>query len=260
MAKFRFMQIKKWQIWGCALLLSGVFSVSLPAQDLSVAAAANVRFALEEIEKAFEAKTKLKVDINYSSSGKLSTQITQGAPFDVFVSADEEYPEALQKSNKTANTPKVYAQGTLVLWTTQPGLNLKPDGKILLNTSIKKIAIANPKTAPYGRAAVEWLKKKGLYASIENKLVYGESIAQTTQYILAGACEIGLTAKSLALAEEMRGKGKWIEIDPKQHEPIRQAAVITTYGQKQHPVASHKFFDFLFSAEAKRIWKRYGYK
>jgi len=252
--------LKKIQNWSYGLLLSCTFSVALQAQDLSVAAAANVRFALEEIEKAFEAKTKLKVEINYSSSGKLSTQITQGAPFDVFVSADEEYPQALQKAGMAANTPKIYAQGNLVLWTTQTGLNLKPDGKILLNTAVKKIAVANPKTAPYGRAAIEWLKKKGLYTSVENKLVYGESIAQTTQYILVGACEVGLTAKSLVLADEMRGKGKWIEIDPKQHEPIQQAALITTYGQKQHPVASRKFFDFLFSPEAKKIWKQYGYK
>lgn len=254
------MQIKKWQTWCWNLLLNCVFAAALPAQDLSVAAAANVRFALEEIEKAFEAKTKLKVDINYSSSGKLSTQIIQGAPFDVFISADEEFPQALQKGGMAANTPKVYAQGGLVLWTAQTGLGLKADGKILLNTRVKKIAVANPKTAPYGRAAIEWLKKKGLYASIENKLVYGESIAQTTQYILAGACEVGLTAKSLVLSGEMNGKGTWIEIDSKFHEAIRQAAVITTYGQKQHPVASHKFFDFLFSNEARKIWKQYGYK
>lgn len=248
----------KLQFW--CLILASILGTTLPAQDLSVAAAANVRFALEEIEKAFEAKTKLKVDINYSSSGKLSTQIIQGAPFDVFISADEEFPQALQKAGMAANTPKVYAQGSLVLWTAQTRLGLKADGKILLNTRVKKIAVANPKTAPYGRAAIEWLKKKGLYASIENKLVYGESIAQTTQYILAGACEVGLTAKSLVLSEEMRGKGTWIEIDPKLHEPIRQAAVITTYGQKQHPVASHKFFDFLFSTEARKIWKQFGYK
>lgn len=231
----------------------------LQAQDLAVAAAANVRFALEDIEKAFEAKTKLKVEINYSSSGKLSTQITQGAPFDVFVSADEEYPQGLQKAGMTANVPKVYAQGTLVLWSTQPELVLKPDGKILLDSRVNKIAVANPRTAPYGRAAIEWLKKKGLYTKVESKLVYGESIAQTTQYILAGACEVGLTAKSMVMAEEMRGKGKWVDIDPKYHEPIRQAAVITSYGQKQHPAASRKFFDFLFSAEAKKIWKKYGY-
>lgn len=232
----------------------------LKAQDLAVAAAANVRFALEDIEKAFEAKTKLKVEINYSSSGKLSTQITQGAPFDVFVSADEEYPLGLQKAGMTANSPKVYAQGTLVLWSTQPELVLKPDGKILLDARVNKIAVANPRTAPYGRAAIEWLKKKGLYAKVESRLVYGESIAQTTQYILAGACEVGLTAKSMVMAEEMRGKGKWVDIDPKHHEPIRQAAVITSYGQKQHPTASRKFFDFLFSGEAKKIWKKYGYQ
>lgn len=252
--------LKKIQNWSYGLLLSCTCSVALQAQDISVAAAANVRFALEEVEKAFEAKTKLKVDINYSSSGKLSTQITQGAPFDVFVSADEEFPQALQKVGMAANTPKVYAQGTLVLWTAQTGLELKADGKILLNAKVKKIAVANAKTAPYGRAAIEWLKKKGLYTSIENKLVYGESIAQTTQYIMAGACEVGLTAKSLVLSEEMRGKGTWIEIDSKLYKPIQQAAVITTYGQKQHPVASRKFFDFLFSPEAKKIWKQYGYK
>lgn len=254
------MQAGKLKGWSCLFLLASLFFTKLTAQDLSIAAAANVRFALEEIEKAFEAKTKLKVEVNYSSSGKLSTQIAQGAPFDVFVSADEEYPQTLQKAGMVANTPKVYAQGTLVLWTTQNGLDLKPDGKILLAPSVQKIAVANPKTAPYGRAAIEWLKKKGLYAKLENKLVYGESIAQTTQYILAGACEVGLTAKSLVLSAEMRGKGKWIDIDDKQHEPIRQAAVITTHGQRQHPVASRKFFDFLFSAEARKIWKQYGYK
>jgi molybdate transport system substrate-binding protein len=231
----------------------------LPAQDLSVAAAANVRFALEACEKVFEKKTNLNIAINYSSSGKLTTQITQGAPFDVFISADEEYPQSLQKAGFTANTPKVYAQGTLVLWTTQPDLIIKTDGKILLSDQVKKIAIATPTTAPYGRAAIEWLKKKGLYSKVESKLVYGESIAQATQYILAGACEIGLTAKSMVVAEEMKGKGSWVEIDSKNHEPIFQAAVITTYGQNKHPEASRRFFDFLFSAEAKKIWKKYGY-
>lgn len=254
------MEAGKLKGWSCFLLLASIFFTKLTGQDLSIAAAANVRFALEEIEKAFEAKTKLKVEVNYSSSGKLSTQIAQGAPFDVFVSADEEYPQALQKAGMTANTPKVYAQGSLVLWTAQTGLELKPDGKILLNAKVKKIAVANAKTAPYGRAAIEWLKKKGLYTRVENKLVYGESIAQTTQYIMAGACEVGLTAKSLVLSEEMKGKGTWIEIDHKLYEPIRQAAVITTYGQKQHYTVSRKFFDFLFSPEAKKIWKKYGYK
>ncbi|WP_044233586.1 molybdate ABC transporter substrate-binding protein [Haliscomenobacter hydrossis] len=243
--------------------MSGLlFGLSHPisAQDLSVAAAANVRFALEELEKAFEKKTKLSININYSSSGKLSTQIIQGAPFDVFVSADEEYPQSLQKAGVTANIPKVYAQGTLVLWTTKSGLSVKADGKILLSNKVQKIAIANPKTAPYGRAAIEWLKKKTLYTLVENKLVYGESIAQTTQYILAGACEIGLTAKSMVMAGEMRGKGTWVEIDARYYEPIRQAAVITTFGQKKHPQASRVFFDFLFSAEAQKIWKKHGYK
>jgi molybdate transport system substrate-binding protein len=242
------------------LLFLLFFPLCLLAQDLKVAAAANVRFALEEIEKAFEAKTKLWVDINYSSSGKLSTQIIQGAPFDVFVSADEEYPAALQKAGSSANSPRVYAEGTLVLWTAQTGLPLKTGAKILLDARVKKIALANPKTAPYGRAALEWLRKKGLLSKIEDKLVYGESIAQTTQYILAGACELGLTAKSMVLAEEMRGKGTWLEIDSKYHEPIRQAAVITSYGQKHHAAASQQFFDFLFSGEAKRIWKKYGYR
>jgi molybdate transport system substrate-binding protein len=90
--------------------------------------------------------------------------------------------------------------------------------------------------------------------------VYGESIAQATQYILTGACEVGLTAKSMVMADEMKSKGTWVEIDPKNHGPIRQAAVITTYGQSKHPEASRKFFDFLFSAEVKKIWKKYGYR
>ena len=252
--------VKIFQTFGSFTLIFGILQFPLQAQDLSVAAAANVRFALEEIERVFEQKTKLAVEVNYSSSGKLSTQITQGAPFDVFISADEEYPLSLQKAGATANAPKVYAEGTLVLWTTQVGLNIKTDGKILRSDKVQKIAIANPKTAPYGRAALEWLKKKGLFAQVESKLVYGESIAQATQYILTGACEVGLTAKSMVMADEMKSKGTWVEIDPKNHEPIRQAAVITTYGQSKHPEASRKFFDFLFSAEVKKIWKKYGYR
>ena len=166
----------------------------------------------------------------------MSTQIIQGAPFDVFVSADEEYPKNLQKAGATANTPKVYACGTLVLWTTKSGLSIKADGKILSNNRVQKIAIANPKTAPYGRAAIEWLKKKGLYAQVEHKLVYGESVAQTSQYILAGACEIGLTAKSMVMAEEMRGKGSWVEIDIKYYEHIRQAADMVGVGVSRDDV------------------------
>lgn len=231
-----------------------------PTASITVAIAANVQFAMEEIKAAFEQQQGIPVDLISASSGKLSTQIRQGAPYHVFVSADTKYPDSLVQSGDATGAPKVYAYGTLVLWTTQPGLDISEGMPTLKGAEIKKVAIANPLTAPYGQEAMRALTRANLLGLLQPRLVYGESIGQTSQYILSGACELGFTAKSVVLAPEMQGKGTWVEIPADLYEPIAQAAVVTAYGKKNHPAGSQVFFDFLFTPEARAIFSKYGYQ
>ncbi|NPA53924.1 MAG: molybdate ABC transporter substrate-binding protein [Aquificae bacterium] len=231
------------------------FSFSF-GKTLLIAAAANTQFAVNEIKKAFEKKyPEIHVKTVISSSGKLAAQILKGAPYDIFISADMKYPLFLYKNNKTVGKPKVYAYGTLVLWTTK---NIKIENiKQLKEPFIKKVAVANPKTAPYGRESINVLKHYKIYKDVKNKLVFGESISQTSQYIHRGLVDIGFTAKSIVLAPKMKNKGHWIEIDKKTYEPIKQGAVILK--NTKNLETSKKFFEFLFSKEAKDILKKYGY-
>jgi molybdate transport system substrate-binding protein len=226
---------------------------------VSVAVAANVQFAMQQLKAQFEKETGIELDVSIGSSGKFTTQIEQGAPFDVFVSADVSYPTTLYKEGLTADSPKVYANGSLVLWTARTDLKPVADCKLLLTDDIKKIAIANPKTAPYGVAAVEALKYYSLYDQVQPKLVYGESIAQTNQYITTLSADIGFTAKSVVLADEMKGEGSWVDIDPKAYSPIAQAAVVLKHGKDTNADAAQKFYNYLYSDEAKTILKQYGY-
>ena len=223
-----------------------------------VAAAANVQFAMNELETAAEQDLGLDIEVVISSSGKLTAQILQGAPYDLLLSANMMYPNQLFQAGKAAEPPKVYAYGALVLWTLKD-LPIDPDPHFLLDPAIRKVAIANPKNAPYGEQAVRVFKHYGIYEQIKPKLVFGESIAQTNQYILSEACEAGLTAKSVVLSPEMKGQGKWWPVDQAAYSPIEQGAVITSYGQQHHPLASRRFLEFLFTEKAKGIFQRYGY-
>ena len=229
------------------------------AQEITVAVAANVQFALEEIKTAFEKNTGIHVKTIIGSSGKLTAQIENGAPFDIFMSADVDYPNRLYQEGLATGAPKIYAYGQLVLWTFQD-IELSKGIAILSDNSIKKIAIASPNGAPYGRQAVNAMKYNRLYPNIKSKLVYGENIAQVNQFITTGSVDIGLTAKSVVLADNMKGKGKWIEVDPEAYEPIAQGVVILKYAQKEHLKSVQEFFDFLFSDQCKQIFEKYGYK
>ena len=195
-----------------------------PSASITVAIAANVQFAMEEIKVAFEKQQGIQVDLISTSSGKLSTQIRQGAPYHVFVSADTKYPDSLVQSGDATSPSKVYAYGMLVVWTMRPDLDISEGMQVLDDGALKKIAVANPITAPYGQEAIRALTRAHLLDSVQPKLVYGESIGQTSQYILSGAAELGFTAKSVVLAPEMQGKGRWIEIPADLYEPIAQAA------------------------------------
>lgn len=224
---------------------------------LRIATAANVRYAMEVLCEDFEVKTGIKTDIITGSSGKLTAQIQQGAPFDIFVSADMKYPAALYKNNLTVGEPVVYALGKLVLWTLSDDVSLNMDS--LSTQNITHLAVANPEIAPYGQAAVAALRFYDRYDEVRGKIVSGESIAQTTQFVLTGAAELGFTAKSVVLAPELKGKGRWVEINPESYPPIRQGVVVLDNPQGDLKKAQ-QFFDYLVSARAGEILAGYGYE
>ncbi|MEM7382393.1 MAG: molybdate ABC transporter substrate-binding protein, partial [Bacteroidota bacterium] len=173
-----------------------------------------------------------------------------------FVSADMKYPRTLFKKGFTAAAPDVYAYGKLVLWSNYE--HIQPSIGILEDNALEHIALANPKTAPYGRAADEVLKFYDLYPVISEKLVFGESISQTNQFITSGAAEIGFTAMSVVLSPNMKGKGNWMLIDHAAYNPIKQGVVALQY-EGQTKQAANEFINFLFSKEARKILEKYGY-
>jgi len=242
-----------------AVFLVLIFPVCVFAQSLTVAAAANVEFALKEIIRSFEEETGITVKTVVGSSGKLTAQIENGAPFDIFLSADTGYPESLVKKGLVYGNSKIYSYGILVLWTMSGDIDLLKWQEAIVGRRVKKIAIAIPNTAPYGRQAVNAMKYYGLYRDVYRKLVYGENISQANQFIVSGAADIGFTSKSIVLAPEMKNRGAWIEIDPKAYQALAQGVVILNYGYDHHPIEAEKFFDFLFSEKAKVIFKKYGY-
>lgn len=229
------------------------------ATKVTVAVAANMQYAFKALQQDYEKRSGAQIETIIGSSGKLTQQITEGAPFDIFISADIKYPQKLYQNHLTAGEPKIYANGVLVLWSAKPGVKPAANLQQLLDDKIKSIAIANPKTAPYGVAAEEILKSYGLLDKVKNKIVYGESITQTSQFIASQAADIGFTAKSIVLSDEMKGKGMWVDLDEKRYTPISQAAVILKYGQDNNAQASQKFYDYLYSAAAKNILKKFGY-
>lgn len=233
-------------------------SVHALAAELTVAVAANVQYTFEELKAAFEKETGTTVKSVVGSSGKFTAQIENGAPFDVFLSADMSYPQTLEKEGLTVNSPKIYAYGVLVLWTLND-VDLSKGIEAVADSTVKKIAIASPVTAPYGRQAVNALKHDNLYAQVHNKLVYGESIAQANQFITSKAADLGFTAKSVVLAPNMKGQGKWIEVDKDTYESIAQGVVVLKHAQKGNLEEAQKFFDFLFSPAAQEIFRKYGY-
>ncbi len=235
------------------------FSIHAFPQSLTVATAANVQYAMHDIKNKFEKVTGIQLKIIIGSSGKLTAQITNDAPFDVFLSADMKYPDSLYSKGFAITVPKVYAKGSLVLWSLSE-IDLSKGVMTLLNKRIENIAIANPITAPYGRESVKVLKYYKILDAVKDKLVYGTSIAQTNQYIVTKAAQIGFTAKSVVLSPKLKNKGVWYSIDPESYSPIEQGIIILKHGEKFNKKAAEEFYKFIFSHVAKQIFKRYGYK
>jgi molybdate transport system substrate-binding protein len=228
------------------------------AETLTVAVAANVKFAFADLQQAFSKESGIEVKSVFGSSGKLTAQIKAGAPFDVFLSADMKYPEALHKAGLATTAPKVYANGVLVLWTMNP-LDLSKGVQVLQDSAVQKIALANPELAPYGREAMHALGHFKLLDDVKPKLIYGENISQVSQYIDSGSADIGFTAKSVVLAPQLAGKGKWIELPRGSYQPIAQGVVILTHGANTNARAARHFVEFLGSPAARTIFKKYGY-
>jgi molybdate transport system substrate-binding protein len=240
------------KIYLLLLLLPGLSH----AQKLRVAVAANAQSVMEKVQVAFQKQTGQQLETVVGSSGKLTTQIQQGAPYDVFLSADMSYPNALHEQKLTMAAPVVYAYGSLVLWTLGD-LPLSGNMSVLLDPKIRHIAIANPKVAPYGAAAMMLLNKRKLTDRVQAKIVYGESISQVNQYLLSGAAEICFTAKSVVLDPAMNGKGHWIDL-PTGYEPIAQGVVVLQ--RTTQPKLAQQFIAFLRSPAAQRIFQQFGYK
>jgi molybdate transport system substrate-binding protein len=238
----------------CLLLLASCGR----AQTLRVAAAADLQFAMSELGSQFEKKTGTKVEISYGSSGNFRAQIENGAPFDVFFSADAQYPEQLVAAGVAdGQSLFVYAQGHLVLWA-PAGANLRLAERgfdALKDLRVEKIAIANPEHAPYGRAAVAALQKAGLYEQVKSKLVYGENISQAAQFAQSGSAQAGIIALSLTFAESMKSGEKW-EIPTEFYPSMQQEAVIVSASPNK--AAAKAFLEFVKSDAGRKILSKYG--
>ena len=223
---------------------------------ITIATASNMQYAMAELSNAFTKETGIECDLVVGSSGKLTAQITEGAPYDIFVSADTKYPDQIFKNGMAEYPPKTYALGKLVLWTAKE--ELEPSLTLLTDESVTHIALANPKTAPYGVAAISILEHYELLSSVEDKLVYGESISQTNQFIISKSAELGFTAMSVVLSPEMKGRGNWTALNDDLYSPIEQAVVLIKRKKEKNKSAA-RFYDFLFSARAKQLLKNFGY-
>jgi molybdate transport system substrate-binding protein len=233
-----------------------------PPVELRVAAAADLKFALEEVAAAFTKKNGgVKVSATYGSSGVLSAQIENGAAFDLFLSADVKFARRLiEVKAADGATLFSYAVGHLVIWAPQSfPLDVEKLGaQALLTPEARKVAIANPAVAPYGKAAVAALKSLGVYEAVQPKLVLGENIAQTAQFVESGAADVGILALSLAVASPMKDKGRYWPVPLDAYPPLEQAGVIPA--KSAHPAEARALTAFLESPVGREILNRYGFQ
>ena len=239
------------------LLIATVTQTTAHAATLTIAAAADLKFAMADIIQGFKhAHPDATINTVYGSSGNFYTQITQGAPYDVFFSADVRYPKRLEQAGKTASPVEPYAFGRLVLWSNSIDAS-KMTLASLTNPAIQHIAIANPKLAPYGQRAVEALHAAGVWSQVAPKLVYGENISQTTEFVQSGNAQVGLIALSLAMSPKLASQGKYWLIPDTLHSPMEQAYVLTDHA-KGNPLAQ-QFVTYLASPAGQAIFVKYGF-
>jgi molybdate transport system substrate-binding protein len=240
------------------LALAFAFSTaSFAAEKISIAAAADLKFCLDEIVTAFKkSHPDAQVDVSYGSSGNFKTQIEQGAPFDLFFSADIEFPRDLVKAGLGASDVKPYAIGRLVLWSSSLDASTMHLTD-LTRADITKIAIANPQHAPYGKRAEEALRASGVWDQIQPKIVLGENIAQTAQFAQSGNAQVGLIALSLVLSPGMAGKGSYSLIPENLHQPLEQGFILTKRAADN--ALAKTFADYMALPQTRELMSRYGF-
>lgn len=236
-----------------ALLSSGLWS-----QTLTIAAASNLKYAMDNIAVEFTKETGIAIKPIFGASGKLTQQILSGAPYDLFLSADVEFPAKLSQAGYTLTAPKVYAYGALVLWSINQTA-LEGGIPALCAKNNVTIAIANPKTAPYGAEAINALHYYNTNRDCRAKIATAESISQVGNYVTTQAADVGFIAKSIVLSDEMSKNGKWVDIDTKAYKPIDQAMVILKNTLPENKSAAQRFFNFMGTSKAQSILKRNGY-
>ncbi len=241
----------------CTFVFSGVNLVD--AEEITIAAASDLNFAFKELVVEYEKTTGNHVKLSLGSSGNFYAQIQNGAPFDLYFSADIGYPRKLEEAGLTVSGSLYrYAVGRIVLWAgIASRLDVSKGLDVLRDPGIKKIAIANPKHAPYGRAAVAAMESFKVYESVKDKLILGENISQAAQFIESGACDIGIVALSLAMAPAMSGKGVYWEIPVEAYPSLEQGAVILKQSKNQE--AARRFLEFLQGSQGQDIMRRYGF-
>ncbi len=240
------------------LAVSFALTGSVFAQVATIAVAANMKDAFAEIAAEFKSTGKPEMRVVYGSSGNFAAQIMNGAPFSLFIAADEQFPLELFKNGKTVDDGSVYAIGKLVIITkTSSGIYLS-DSKSDIAKAIgkaNKVAIAKPEIAPYGRAAVQYLKAEGLWDLAKDKLVYADNIGSATTYVASGAADLGFTAFSLAKSPELLRQTSYVAVDTKMYEPIKQRMVLI----KGAPQEAQDLYRFMQGPKAKSILQKYGY-
>lgn len=249
-------KLNRWVVFGA--LLFGAMAQSVHAGEVNAAVAANFAAPMQQIVALFQKASPHTVKVSTGSSGNFYTQIKEGAPFDVFLSADEQTPRLLEQEGlAVAKSRFVYAQGKLVLWSVQPGL-IDAKGEVLRHGAYKRLAIADPKLAPYGMAAKEALEKLGYWNDVQSKLVTGENITQTYQFAATGNAELAFVALSQITKNGRVTEGSWWIVPVSMYNPIKQAAVQLTAAKDKE--AAHAFLAFLKSEKAAAIIRSYGYE
>lgn len=243
--------------WLFLLIVGGGFINHTVAQSktITVAAAADLRYAMDSLVSVFRTQQPgIRVSVIYGSSGKFFQQISHNAPFDLFFSADIDYPRQLEKKGLTASPIHTYAVGRLVLWSTK----IKPKNiKSLLDGKVRKVAMANPQLAPYGKKAEEVLRYYQIYDQVKPKLVKGENIAQTAQFVSTGAADMGLIALSLALSPPLKTQGSYYLIPSTAHTPLQQAHVVLKRARQNE--SAYAFLSFMETARAKKVMEAFGF-
>jgi molybdate transport system substrate-binding protein len=229
------------------------------AQEITVAAASDLQFAMQDVAARFEKETGKTAKLIYGSSGNFFQQIQNGAPFDMFFSANLDYPKKLEAAGLIEpGSFYGYAKGKIVIWVPQQSkLDLSSGMQALLDPSVKKIAVANPQHAPYGQAAVAAMQKENIYEKVKDKLVLGENISQTASFVVSGSADVGIVALSLALSPNMKDKGRYAEVPGDEYPPIEQACIIV--GSSKNKEIARQFLSFVKTPAVADVLRSYGF-